>query len=562
MLRIAIQFVYSKTFSRTILCQQGSTVLTACSATFAFLLASALLIPLSADATTVRIQTSLGAIDVVLQDAGAPLTVANFFRYMNNGAYNNSIIHRSVPGFIIQGGGFSWDDVAKRVVSIPANAPVKNEFSATRSNLRGTIAMAKLGGDPNSATSEWFINLANNASNLDGQNGGFTVFGQVTADGMSVVDTIAGLPIYNAGGAFTDLPLVSLPTGATYLKSNFAYINTVGRLPLAAVDIDGKGKQQLLVRSNSSATVANQLQVGRLVNNAFQFSLQADPGPNFRLVGVGDFDGNGRADLAFQNTTQGEKGDVVFWSDFSPAKQRVIRQLKTVWNVQAVGDLDGDGLADLAWRYMADDPRDTGVSYIWFTNPTAEPQVRKRGGAPLSWKLLGAADINSDGAADMIYISPEGNIRALMATANRTCANFNVGNVPIGYTALKLADFTGRGRSDILFRNTQGGIALMSMNANNLPLPVPTANFDDPNASCTTSDQQVASSTLFYANLSADPTWQFYAAGDFNGDGIADIVWLRPDGTLTLWLMNANGAEQTVVNNAGVAPSGFSVVQP
>ncbi len=562
MFRIVIQFVHSKIFDQAILSQQDAALLTARSATFAFLVASAFLVTLPADATTVRMQTSLGAIDVVLQDTGAPLTVANFLRYMNNGSYNNSIVHRSVPGFIIQGGGYNWDDVAKNVVAIPPNVPVKNEFSASRSNLRGTIAMAKVGGDPNSATSEWFINLDNNAMNLDAQNGGFTVFGQVSPDGMAVVDAIAGLPTYFINNTFTDLPLISLPTGATFLKSNFAYINKVGRLPLAAVDIDGKGREQVLVRSNSTATVANQLQVGRLVNNAFQFSLQADPGPNFRLVGVGDFDGNGRADLAFQNTTQGEKGDVVFWPDFSPAKQRIVRQVKMAWNVQAVGDLDGDGLADLAWRYVADDPRDTGVSYIWFTNPTSEPQVRKRGGAPLSWKLLGAADINSDGAADMIYISPEGNIRALMATTNRTCANFNVGSVPTGYVVLKLADFTGRGRGDILFRNTQGGIALMSLNANNLPLPVPTANFDDPNANCTSSDQQVLISTLLYANLRADPTWQFYGAGDFNGDGISDVLWLRPDGTLTLWLMNANGAEPTVVNNAGIAPVGFSVVQP
>jgi cyclophilin family peptidyl-prolyl cis-trans isomerase len=84
------------------------------------------------------------------------------------------------------------------------NPAVTNE--PVYSNVRGTIAMAKLGNDPNSATSQWFINLANNAANLDDQNGGFTVFGEVTA-GMDVVDAIAALPLYDFGSAFTNLPL-------------------------------------------------------------------------------------------------------------------------------------------------------------------------------------------------------------------------------------------------------------------------------------------------------------------------------------------------------------------
>ena len=532
---------------------------------YALLLASAGLLALainpSAGATTVRLQTPLGAIDVVLFDTAAPLTVANFLSYMNSGAYNNSFIHRSIPGFIIQSGGYTWDSALNTVAIIPKNAPVKNEFSAIRSNLRGTIAMAKLGGDPNSATSEWFINLGNNALNLDNQNGGFTVFGQVSTSSMAVVDALASLPIVNAGGAFTDLPLLSLPSSGGIQKSNLALVNAVSRLPLAAIDIDGNGKHEILIRADTPTAAPGQLQIGRLFNNLFQFSAQADPGPEFRLIGVGDFDGNGKADLVFQNTTQGDKGDVVFWYDFLPAKQRIVRQLRTVWDVQAVGDLDGDGLADLAWRYLAPDPRDTGVSYIWFTNSTEVPYVRKRGGAPLDWKLLGAADLNSDGAADMIYLSPDGAIRALMATADRSCANFSAGIIPTGYSALKLADFTGRGRGDILFRNlSTGEMKLISMNANGLALPPSLSSPNDPNASCTASDLMVATTTFPLPTI--DPSWTFYASGDFNGDGIYDIAWLRPNRTLTLWLMNANGAAPTVVDNAGTAPAGFTPVQP
>jgi len=176
--------------------------------------------------TVVRLQTSLGPIDIALLDAAAPLTVANFMNYVNRGAYNNSFIHRSVPGFIIQGGGYTWDSTANGYYTVAANSPVMNEFSSTRPNLRGTVAMAKLGGDPNSATTEWFFNLADNSANLDAQNGGFTVFGQVIGNGMQVVDAIAALQVVDAGGALTNLPLVTIPAGAIQ-ESNLVMVGNV-----------------------------------------------------------------------------------------------------------------------------------------------------------------------------------------------------------------------------------------------------------------------------------------------------------------------------------------------
>jgi cyclophilin family peptidyl-prolyl cis-trans isomerase len=181
-------------------------------------------------ATTVRMHTTLGDIDIQLMDDGAPATVANFLNYVKSGAYANSFIHRSVPGFIIQGGGYRWNSASSSIDSISTNAPVVNEFSASRSNLRGTIAMAKLGGDPNSASSQWFFNLADNSSNLDNQNGGFTVFGEVTGNGMQVVDAIAALPIRSAGGALGSLPLASVPTSVV-TEQNLVIITDVEVLP-------------------------------------------------------------------------------------------------------------------------------------------------------------------------------------------------------------------------------------------------------------------------------------------------------------------------------------------
>jgi cyclophilin family peptidyl-prolyl cis-trans isomerase len=180
----------------------------------------------SAQATMVRVDTVLGPIDIELFDAGAPLTVANFLNYVNAGAYSSSFIHRSIPGFVIQGGGYSWVTATSSVAAIPAGPPVVNEFSPTRPNVRGTVAMAKLPEQPNSATTGWFINLANN-SDLDTQNGGFTVFGRVTPVSMPTVDAIAALQRVNAGSPFNTLPVISRPASGPLLQEHLVMVRTI-----------------------------------------------------------------------------------------------------------------------------------------------------------------------------------------------------------------------------------------------------------------------------------------------------------------------------------------------
>ena len=170
-----------------------------------------------------------GVTNVLLFDQageGAPETVTNFVNYVEDNDYANSIIHRSAPGFIVQGGGFAVDaeldfaPVLNAIEEIPADPSVVNEFSPSRSNTKGTVAMAKLGNDPNSATNQWFFNLNDNSANLDNQNEGFTVFGEVlTPEDLAPIDAIAELQAFDVRGnfqqpvpefaaAFSDLPLV------------------------------------------------------------------------------------------------------------------------------------------------------------------------------------------------------------------------------------------------------------------------------------------------------------------------------------------------------------------
>jgi len=195
-----------------------------------------LLAPLS-QATNVRIQTALGDIDIELFDSAAPKTVANFLAYAQSGAYIDSFFHRSVPGFIIQGGGYTLisNNSAKKIEALP---PIPNEFSASRSNLRGTLSMAKIAGNPNSATNEWFINIADNSANLDNQNGGFTVFGQVIGNSMAIVDAIAALPIYPGGGAFNTLPITKTDTTNGLTQEHFVLVKSVSIIDTASEMIE------------------------------------------------------------------------------------------------------------------------------------------------------------------------------------------------------------------------------------------------------------------------------------------------------------------------------------
>jgi len=142
------------------------------------------------------IETTMGSITLELDDEKAPITVANFLEYVTSGHYNGTIFHRVIPGFMIQGGGFT-----KSMDQKPTGEPIKNEATNGLTNARGTIAMART-MVVDSATSQFFINLVDNDflnySGPDPRSFGYAVFGRVV-DGMEVVDQIAKAKTGNAG---------------------------------------------------------------------------------------------------------------------------------------------------------------------------------------------------------------------------------------------------------------------------------------------------------------------------------------------------------------------------
>ncbi len=142
------------------------------------------------------IQTNVGTIKVQLAQKEAPKSVANFIQYANSGYYNGTVFHRVIDGFMVQGGGFD----AKMNQKTP-NAPIINEAANGLKNQIGTLAMART-SEPNSATSQFFINVANNGfldyKNSSAQGIGYAVFGKVIS-GMDVVNKIAKVPTGNQG---------------------------------------------------------------------------------------------------------------------------------------------------------------------------------------------------------------------------------------------------------------------------------------------------------------------------------------------------------------------------
>lgn len=206
------------------------------------------LTPLSSHGgTIVRVSTSIGDFSIELLDEIAPITVQNFLNYVNRNDYNGTYFHRVVDNFVAQGGAYRFE-LFVGPIDIPTDPPIINEFAV--SNTRGTVAMAKFAGQPDSATNQWFVNIADN-TDLDTTDGGFTVFGNVLGDGMSIVDAIDNQPKVNLGVKASDAPYV---TAAYTDPRDFLYMNvevverlsgaphvfeTNSGLLITSVDIDG-----------------------------------------------------------------------------------------------------------------------------------------------------------------------------------------------------------------------------------------------------------------------------------------------------------------------------------
>ncbi len=190
--------------------------------------------PGASRATDVAVCTDLGNFTLEIYDEQAPAHAANFLAYVDRGFYMGTVFHRVIEGFVVQGGGFT-----RAFSSKPTLAPVANESTNGLRNDRGTLSAART-ADPDSATSQFYVNLENNATlNASGSRAGYTVFGRVT-DGMEVMDNIAALPTGPSGPFSSDVtnPLVAVTSMARVMPDRYPNLSAADRHAALRDDID------------------------------------------------------------------------------------------------------------------------------------------------------------------------------------------------------------------------------------------------------------------------------------------------------------------------------------
>ncbi|GAB4194694.1 MAG: hypothetical protein Kow00105_08930 [Phycisphaeraceae bacterium] len=473
------------------------------------------------DGTVVRYDTVYGQFDVQLFDNQTPATVQNFLGYVDRGDYNGTFIHRNSllqdgTPFVVQGGGFRFTE-PNNYDPIFQGPNVLNEPGI--SNTRGTIAMAKLANDPDSATNQWFFNMGDNSANLDNQNGGFTVFGQVLGNGMDVVDQIAATPVWDASsinGAFGELPLrdftndhfpnnddlvvinsiqrveelsyrfvsSSDPTrvAATVDENGILTIFTIGvslprnvTITVEASDHDGNTTQanitvhvgdakESLTNDRSADLVWRNFADGR--NSVWEmrsFNMDSitalNPARNktWYIAAVGDFNQDGSNDLLWRNAFDGQnKIWLMNGTTFvSAVDLRTVSSRNLV--VGGVGDFNNDGHIDILWRNQA-----KGRNVVWLMNGTAENGTLRLANQPGSeWYIGGVGDFDRDGAVDVMWRNDNGGQNKIWllnpydGTLKQSVALLSLENT--NWVATAVADYDVDNQMDILFRNIRSG---------------------------------------------------------------------------------------------------------
>jgi cyclophilin family peptidyl-prolyl cis-trans isomerase len=385
-----------------------------------------------------------------------PETAANFLDYVDAGLYTDTVMHRSVASFVVQGGGFALPtETGVLPTAISTFAPVVNEAGNT--NVRGTIALAKVGGDENSGTSQFFFNTNNNAANLDFQNGGFTAFARVLGDGMTVVDAMAALPTANKGGVFAELPVIGTDGAGDLAPENYVTIESVTRVgelvytvtssdptvASAVVNADGTlrldyaesgiGSSTITVRATSvfddtdfseqqflvtvstpdlaaPAVVVLGEEAGGLpwvtvldATTGEQISRFLAFHPNNRggvSVALGDVDGDG-VDEAIAASGAGSRS-VVKVFELDGTHLAAYKTLPYGKNYQGgidvtAGDFDGNGTADIAVVTT----RGVGLVHVFLVDPTAADPVPNHASRVIRQAFAGSMGGTSIAAADV-----------------------------------------------------------------------------------------------------------------------------------------------------------------
>jgi FG-GAP-like repeat/Calx-beta domain len=276
-------------------------------------------------------------------------------------------------------------------------------------------------------------------------------------------------------------------------------------------DFNSDGKSDILWR-NDNGDVALWQMNGSTLKTASTF---ANVSTDWKISNTGDFSGDSKADILWRNTD----GQVAIWqmNGNTPTAQTVVGAAATDWKISGTGDFNGDRKADILWRNT------DGSVAIWQMNgntPTAKTVV---GAASTDWKIAGTGDFNGDGKSDMLWRKADGSVAMWQMNGTTPISQTVFASVSNDWQIAGTGDFNGDGKADILWRNNDGQVSIWKMNGTT-----------------------VLSKDLTTPYPSVDNSWKISGTSDFNGDGKADILWRKTDGSVETWLMN--GSTVTAAN--------------
>ena len=493
----------------------------------------------------------------------APNTVANFLAYVNANSFTNTLIHRSNKGYhIFQGGSYSANTAYTTFASyfsVTTNAPIAMEAADTLTHVRGTIAMARTTG-PNSATSGWFINTADNSglwapASAQASNS-YAAFGRVTGTGMSVVDTIAALPVLGGnvnigtsatGSTSVSLDYSSVPSnfggGWTLLGSTVVSASPIGNIDLVTLSANANETinsstarpfslfpspfDELPVFTNL-ASAPGGAGIGTLVplTNLVQESsvkvvpifpatpggpsvvtfsvVSSDPslvnaftsGSNLYVAAAKNLTGSATVTV----TATDSNGNAVSQTPFNVSVTRKVNEFGTA-----------DGIADLVFQNSA------GQIAAWYNHSSSTGASLYSGGLG-DWRIVAVADWNHDGVTDLIFQNNAGQIAVWYGGLPANGATLYSGGLG-DWKVVGVGDINHDGIPDLVFQNTVGQIAVWY---SGLP----------------------ANGAYLYGGGLGD--WRVKCIADINGDGFADLLFQNTAGQIAVWYSASPATGSTI----------------
>jgi hypothetical protein len=245
-----------------------------------------------------------------------------------------------------------------------------------------------------------------------------------------------------------------------------------------------------------------------------------------------DFNGDSKSDILWRSVSS---GGVAMWLMSSNTIQSFagVGSLSMNWSIAGSRDMNGDGLGDIVWYHSS------GAVAVWFMNGATILSAVGLGSLPISWGVVGTGDFNNDGIGDILWRDTSGNIAIwFLNSSGLVQSSVGVGNVGINWQIAGTGDFDADGIRDILWREqTAGGIALWLMNSNG------------------TIKSAIGLGSIPIA------AWTIAATGDFDADGVSDILWRNSGGGISMWLMNSNGTIKSSVGLGSLSITDWTVAE-